>query len=109
MPVLLGRPKPDGLERLDKVFWLIGAGEGLRVVDVNHAYVEQGQVQEGDVVMTVGDEIILPLPVVIGRVTEILPDRSNGLLHVLEVTPAVRPERLRRVLIVNMQPPEPER
>jgi len=92
-----GKPLP-----LDREFLLQGTGKGrLEIRDVAQKYVLSGDIQTGDVVMTSGAEVILPAPVVVGRVSTIRRDPENGTLYILDVEPAVQPEQLRRVYIVQ--------
>ncbi len=92
-----GKPCP-----LEREFMLQGAGKGrLEIRDVAQKYILSGDIQAGDVVVTSGAEVILPAPVVVGRVTTIRRDPGNGTLYILDVEPAVQPERLRRVYIVH--------
>ena len=102
MIVTVSRRREDRLLPLNREFWLTGVGKGgMEIRDVGHGYIEQGDVQVGDVVMTVGEEPTLPVPVAIGIIREIRRDPDNGLLHILDVEPSVRPEDLSRVYVVN--------
>ncbi|UCG17612.1 MAG: rod shape-determining protein MreC [Phycisphaerales bacterium] len=102
MVVTIGRHRDGELVPLGKDFWMVGVGNGwLEVRDVGHKYVKEGDVRVGDVVLTVGDEAVLPVPVVIGAIRKIRQDPDNGLLYILDVEPAVAPSGLRHVYIVN--------
>jgi rod shape-determining protein MreC len=87
---------------LDRRFILRGTGGGqLEVRDVAQGYINRGDIRAGDMVMTVGDSDELPVPVIIGTVETIRPDPDNGTLFILDVRPAIEPDQLRRVYIVN--------
>jgi cell shape-determining protein MreC len=106
MPVVIGHPSQNGLEPLDAEFWMVGMERrGLQIRDVDHGYVERHEVQTGDLVMSLSDDERLPISVMIGTVSAIHPDPDNALLYVLEVTPAVDLDRLRRVYAVDLRPP----
>lgn len=108
MVVAISRVRDGMPSPLDREFLLQGAGKGrLEIRDVAQKYVLSGDIQTGDVVMTSGAEVILPAPVVIGRVSTIRRDPENGTLYILDVEPAVQPEQLRRVYIVQTGTAEP--
>jgi rod shape-determining protein MreC len=102
MVVTISRLREGALSPLERQFILYGAGKGrLEIRDVAQKYVLSDDVQTGDVVMTSGDEVILPVPVVLGRVGTIRRDPDNGTLYILDVEPALQPDALRRVYIVQ--------
>ncbi len=108
MVVTISRVRGGAPLPLDREFILQGAGKGrLEIRDVAQKYVLSGDIQTGDIVMTSGAEVILPAPVVIGRVSTIRRDPENGTLYILDVEPAVQPEQLRRVYIVQTGTAEP--
>lgn len=91
---------------LDAEFWLVGAGGGeARIQDVDHRYVKnKGGIEVGHRVLTPRDDERLPVSMVIGTVSAIEPDPRNPLLFSLTVCPAVEPDRLRRVYVVDPLP-----
>jgi cell shape-determining protein MreC len=102
MRVVIGRPGEDGFALLPASFWLVGAGRGrIEVRDVDRRYIDDGQVRVGDVVLSPPDEPGLPAALMIGAITQIQPDRDNGLLRVLEVTPPIDLSAIRQVYIVD--------
>lgn len=84
-------------------FWLEGRGQGrMEVVDVDHRYVNsEDGIRIGDVVLTLADDPELPVPLVVGEVTQVEADADNGLLYILTVE-SVAPERLRHVHVLRM-------
>ncbi|MCP4592175.1 MAG: rod shape-determining protein MreC [bacterium] len=104
MPVQIAREWGDSMAPLDaELFWLVGAGgRRARVIDVDHQYVRDGGIAVDDDVLTVSDPDRLPVPLVIGRITEIRHAPGNPLLRTLEVELALDPDTLRRVYVVDV-------
>ena len=85
-------------------FWLRGRGAGrMAVIQVVRKYVQEGRVKVGDVVVTSPDSDRLPVPMVVGTITEIAADPSSSLLCTLLVKPAVS-EQIRRVYVLDQGP-----
>lgn len=102
MAVLIARDQGETFLPLDAEFWLVGTGEGhARIEDVDHRYVNRGQIEVGDWVLTVHGDERLPISMVVGTIRSVTPDRDNPLLYILDVKPAIDADRLRRVYVVD--------
>lgn len=102
MSVTIARFEGSVVSVMDEVFWLVGRGGGrIEIRDVHHKYVNEGNIQAGDVVMTPPDDHVLPPSVTIGTIASVARDPDNSLLYVLEVEPAARLSDLRRVFVVD--------
>jgi cell shape-determining protein MreC len=104
--VLIGRMTEDSWDVLPAEFLLQGVGRGRMVIeDVDHNYIEQGQIRPGDLVVSPPGHAALPLALTIGRVVEIEPhSQSPLLLYRLHVEPAADYDELAGVYIVDTTP-----
>lgn len=104
LSVILARLIDGKYSPLEAEFWMVGMGPGspgLEVRDVDHRYIKSEAIMVGDLVLTAGADVRLPASFNVGTVTRIRADTSNSLLYVLEVTPAVDLNDLRRVFVVD--------
>jgi rod shape-determining protein MreC len=100
--VRLARRTPGGFQIIPSQFVLRGAGGNRMVIDgVEHALIDQKTVQVGDVVLTATSDDRLPVPVVIGTVMRVRREDDNAVLHNLVIDPAVDPQELEHVYIVD--------
>jgi cell shape-determining protein MreC len=102
MSVLIARLAEHKFHPLDKEFWLVGTGGPLlEIHDVDHRYIRSEAIQVGDTVLSSANDPRLPASLTIGEITNIRKDPDNTLLYVLEVTPPIRGEDIRRVFVVD--------
>ncbi|UCG33602.1 MAG: rod shape-determining protein MreC [Phycisphaerales bacterium] len=106
MTVLIGRMAENGWDVLPAEFLLQGVGRGRMIIeDVDHKYIEQGQIRPGDLVVSPPGHSALPLALTIGRVVEIEPhSESPLLLYRLQVEPAAAYDQLASVYVVDTTP-----
>lgn len=98
--VRIGRFTADGFAASDRVFWMSGRGDGrMHIDDVQQRDTAEGIVQIGDVVLSDRGAFNLPVPLTIGTVESIEPDRENPLLVNVTVVPAVDLVSLRKVYV----------
>ncbi|MBI4719537.1 MAG: rod shape-determining protein MreC [Planctomycetes bacterium] len=106
MKVRIGRYRDGTFTPLDRYFWLAGRGRGLmQVRDVDRRDVDAGHLAVGDTVLADPATARLPVPMAIGKVKTIEPDRDKPLLAVLTVQSAVDAETLDRVYVYDPAPP----
>ncbi len=100
--VRIARLTPDGVRVVPSLFYTRGRGGGLlEVRGVDRKFIENGDIQTSDFVLTTGQEDALPASVTIGRVTEIHRDDENGVFYRLTVQPDVDLNHLQRVYVVD--------
>jgi cell shape-determining protein MreC len=104
MKVRLGRIDDDGFAPHGGAYWLVGRGRGEMVLrDVPRDLVRSGEIAEGDVVLSDPSANLLPVAMVIGRISAIEPDRSNALLSIARVAAECRLDALQRVYVFDPQ------
>ncbi len=102
MKVRVGRVTEAGFERAEGFFWLVGRGRGrMEIREVDHRLVQERAVEVGDLVVSDPASPLLAFPMVVGRVSEIAPNRENPLFSVLTVRTALEEAPLRRVYVYD--------
>lgn len=104
MKVRIGRFTDDGFVPVDQYFWLTGRGSGImQIRDVDQRLVdkENGVIGQGDVVLSDPSSVMLPAPMMIGKVASIDLDRDNPVFSILTVAPAVEGAELKRVYVFD--------
>ena len=109
MPVLIARLRDGAFLPLEAEFWLEGTGgPKLQVRDVDHRYVESEAIAEGDYILSVARDPRLPAAMTVGIISGVHADQDNSLLYWLEVAPAIAPDEIRRVFVVDVGEAEAE-
>ena len=102
LEVMIARLDEDRFLPLDARFRLVGTGKRLlEIPDVDHRYIEEGSIQEGDVVLSLATDPRLPATLTIGTVTAIRQDQDNSLLYRLSVEPPLAANAIRQVFVVD--------
>ncbi len=102
LEVMIARLEDDRYLPLDARFRLVGTGKRmLEIPDIDHRYIEEGAIREGDVVLSLATDPRLPAALTVGVVKAIQQDRDNSLLYRLEVEPPLAPDAIRHVFVVD--------
>ncbi len=115
--VRIGVRSDDGFEFVDYPCSLRGIGHGrMKIEDVPYRYVQTDavdgldgpaqRIRVGDLVVAAPGQLGLPMPLVIGRITELLDDPQKRLVVSLIVEPVIPIEQLRDVIIIPLVPIE---
>lgn len=117
--VQIGSRGDKGVELVDYPCSLRGLGRGRMVIeDVPYQYVqvEDGEeraadhrrrIQQGDLVLTAGGQLGLPMPLVVGKVAAITQVPKKRLVYTVNVEPVVSLAEIREVFIIPLAPGGP--
>lgn len=104
MKVRIGRLTSEGFIPRDGFFWLVGRGRGLMELrDLDRSDIRGGRIRAGDIVLADATSSLLPVAMVIGRIVQIEPDRTNPLLSIATVRGDVEAATLQRVYVYDPQ------
>lgn len=104
--VRIGRRGQDEFTCLPAEFVLHGIGRNrMEVRGVSHEYIDRQDIRPGDIVLASASDERLPVPLVVGRITETRRSDDNGVLYDLVVEPAVDAARLRRIWVLDQAAP----
>lgn len=106
------------VQLIDYACSLRGAGRGrMTIENVESQYVQPEESAEtddkvprirvGDLVLSAPGQLGLPVPMAVGKITEIAENPSKRLVYNLTVEPLIDVEELRDVFVVPIVPPEP--
>ena len=105
--VVIARVTEDDAEVLDARFWMTGSQDGRMIIqDVYYdEFLDDGLIRLGDLVLTDGRDGSLPISVAVGTIVQMDQQHQNRLLYNLVVEPAVIPESVQQVYVVNLAEP----
>lgn len=102
MKVRIGRVTETGFESVQEYFWLAGRGRGrMEIREVDRRLIEERAVEVGDLVVSDPASPLLAIPMAVGRVSEIGPNRENPLFSVVTVQTGLERAPLRRVYVFD--------
>lgn len=104
LTVVIARVTDHDVEVLDAQFWMTGSQDGRMIIqDVYYdEFLDDGLIRVGDLVLTDGRADSLPISLVVGTVVQMDQQHQHPLLYNLVVEPAVAPESVKKVYVVNM-------
>ena len=116
--VRIAHVRNNRVQFIDYSCSLHGAGRGRMAIDnVESRYVQAGSsadadekgtgIRVGDLVLTAPGQLGLPVPMTIGKITEIAENPHKRLVYNLTIQPLVDVGELRDVFVIPIVPPEP--
>ena len=104
MKVRIGRFAPGRFVLAEGHFWMVGRGDSkMEIRDVEARTVQAASVEVGDVVLSDSTQKMLPAALIIGNVSEIIPNRDNPLFVHLAVKPVLDPAEVEHVYVYDPQ------